>query len=73
MRYAPVGHPARNGESALSKRGLIDNCPLRPEAQPCRFTARRATNGVPLRGGAAEGGVPEAQRLPESQCGDAPP
>jgi hypothetical protein len=49
-----------------SNAGIWGNGALEAGAQPCRFTARRATNGAPLRGDAAEGGVPEELRLPGS-------
>ena len=31
VRYAPVGHLARSGASALSLRGLTANSPMRPK------------------------------------------
>ncbi len=47
--YASVGRLAGSGASTLSMHGLFRNEPLDAGAQAFRFTARRATNEVPLR------------------------
>jgi hypothetical protein len=45
--YASVGRLAGSGASTLSMHGLFGNGSREAGAQPCRFTARRATNGAP--------------------------
>jgi len=50
LRYGEGGQRSRSGCSGPRMPGSSGNGPRETGAQPCRFTARRATNGAPLRG-----------------------